>query len=87
MTKSTMTVSKALRSIKSTPDVWTIRYRCSKYIVVTNGEGYFFTKYMDNRGTRLINLVTRVDMRYAKDDVIGQQLWESVRSSLRKRYL
>ena len=74
-----MKVSQILRSIKTTPELWTIRHRNTVMYSFTY-QGFTFGKLAEEYGgsIKLVNKDQGVEMVWESDDPVASQLWDSV---------
>ena len=74
-----MKVSQILRSIKTTPELWTIKHHNAVLVAFTY-QGFTFAKLTNDYGSgiKLVNKQAGVEMVWNSDDPVASQLWSSV---------
>ena len=74
-----MKVSQILRSIKTTPELWTVRHQNAVLYSFTY-QGFTFAKMTKQYGggIKLVNKAQGVEMVWESDDPVASQLWDSV---------
>lgn len=71
-----MTPSKVIKSIKTNPKEWSLLLQDNEKLIMTNDKGFFFIRYNNFKGFKLLSITHKVEMKYEENDVVAQQLWE-----------
>lgn len=82
MTNTTIPVSKVIRSIKTDYTSWVLFGQTDSKLIMTNNKGYYFIRYSRFKGFKLYSPDAKVEMFYAEEDPIAQQLWGYLVNSL-----
>ena len=77
-----MKVSNIIRTIKTNPELWTVKYN-NNIVMAFEYNGFTFGKLTNQVETysgqiKLVNKKLGIEMVWKGDDAVGSQLWSSV---------
>lgn len=70
-----MTPSQVIKSIKTNTKEWSLLLQDNEKLIMTNDKGFFFIRYNNFKGFKLLSVSHKVEMNYEESEVVAQQLW------------